>query len=215
MTFPLHCIYTCRKCIISIYNYTSGDIIRIKVSDIGNVPAPYWLTCLVNLDKTTPATCTESFLPPFFQLAVIISNISPMFLPGEPETTKQQKAKQQNFSTDPTLSTYAAGKDSLIIGHIVCSVTCSKCVWHYVCVLQQHIQETQLFWSICLGSKPTAQHSQRANEISQLTDVTLGPLQCVFISISLYHPSRHIVLSLCESQSLLSDGSKQVKCEIC
>jgi len=45
------------------------------------------------------------------------------------------------------------------------------------------------------------------NEVLQPGDITLGPLL-------LYHPSRHILLTPCESCSPLSDGCKCVKCEI-
>lgn len=139
--------------------------------DTRNISSSSILVVYCLLSNMHICTCKESFLPPFSQLAVIISNISPMFVPGEPETTKQQR---QNFSTDSTLSTDAAAKASLI-GHVVCSVTSSKC-WDLMCVFCRHIKETPLFRNICLGNKHTAQHSQRANEISQLKDVTLRPL---------------------------------------
>lgn len=137
-----------------------------------------------------------------------------MFPPDERETTNNKGRtflQVQHFllMQEP---------EPFLIGRAFCSVTNSKCegivcVWERV-FCRFSLPTWKTFRSIeRLAWKTNTKHPYRASEVLQLSGVTCRPLQCV-ITISLYHPSRHILLSPCESWCPLSDGYKIVKCEI-
>lgn len=153
-------------------------------------------TCRVKPEKTHDAH--TAFVTLSAQLAVIISDISPMFPPGEPETTNN---KGKTFLTNSARS-IDAGAAVPFTGRLVlvCLVFCRS-----VSLLTQ--KKFRSLDKICLENK---QHSQRANKVSQPSDVALRA-QCVFTSMGLYLSSRHILLSPCESRCPLSDA---YKCDI-
>lgn len=133
--------------------------------------------------------CKEMKRPLSPQLAVIIANISAMFPPGKPETTNN---KGQNFLQIQHFLLMLKPRLPLI-GCVVCSLEskCQDTVHVCVCLLIIFFAGLKKRKSSIRGLPAERRHAQ---------------LERMFTSISLYHPSHHILLSPCETHSLVSDG---------